>query len=299
MNLTDALACVSLSEPACARRLVLHECLDLWQREARPGVVDTGRYRCRFVVWGQGPTLVLVPGMAMDAVGFVMLMARLRQQFRCVSFDFPGGAGDGAHLMTYRLADYVADLFALLDHLSIQSCHLLASSFGTPIALAAMHRHPGRFRRAILQGAFARQPLSGAEVLAASFARFVPGRLGSLPFVERVLLHNAGAEFQAREPEVWRFFVDHNLRVPLRVFAARALLLDALDLRSILPTLALPVLLVNGDRDRLLAKDRVEEMKQGLPCAAHGEIEACGHFPQLTHPEVLAEIVHQYLPSAT
>ncbi len=282
-------------DPDCARRLVLRECLEHWRTEARHGVCDTGRYRCRHVVWGRGPTLVLIPGMGMDAVGFVMLMARLQGQFRCVSFDLPEGGGDGARLMTYRHADHVADLFALLDHLSIRACVVLGSSFGSTIALEALHAQPGRFARAILQGGFARRPLAPAEVLAASFARFLPGRVAHLPFVRQVLERAHRAPFQGRDPEVWDFFVEESLRTPLRAFAARALLIHRLDLRPILPALKQPVLMICGDRDPLVGQACEAELKQGLPLVARAEIEGCGHLPQLTHPEVMAEVVRQYL----
>src|SRR5579862_7071797 len=136
--------------PACAQRLSLGDCLERWRREARHGSVDTGRYRCPYVVWGRGPTLVLIPGMGLDAVGFVMLMARLQEHFRCVSFDLPDGEADGAHPRNYRHPDFVADLFALLDHLAIRETMLLGSSFGSTIALAAMHLQPSRFPRAVL-----------------------------------------------------------------------------------------------------------------------------------------------------
>lgn len=285
-------------EPDCAKRLVLRECLEQWQRRAESGIVDTGRYRCRYVVWGRGPTLVLVPGMGMDAVGYAMLMARLQSDFRCVSFDLPNGAGDGARLLGYRHDDLVADLFALMDHLAIRETFLLGSSFGSTIALAALHTRPERFRRAILPGAFACRPLAWAEVLAASFGRFLPGRLADWPFIRSILEHNQRAELMKRGADVWDFFVAEHLRLPLRAFASRALMIHQLDLRPKLRAIAKPVLLVYGDRDPLVGKRCEEELKQGLPCVARAEIEDCGHMPQLTHPEVLAELVKQVLAPA-
>ena len=282
-------------EASCAKRLLLSECLEQRARLAQHGVLDTGRYRCRYVVWGRGPTLVLIPGMGMEAIGFAMLMARLQAHFRCVSYDLPDGDGDSAHLMTYRHGSLVADLFALLDHLSIRQCSLLGPSFGSTIALSALHAQPGRFSRAILQGAFARRPLAPLEVLAASFARFLPGRLGDWPLVRQVLEHNQREWFLTREPDVWDFFVAQNIRMPLCAFAVRVLMAHRLDLRPILPTIVQPVLLVCGDRDPLVGKQCEQELKQGLPLAARAEIEDCGHFPHLTHPEVLAEVVQQFL----
>jgi pimeloyl-ACP methyl ester carboxylesterase len=285
----------SQAEPACAKRLILRECLERWRRDAQKGVFDTGRYRCRYVVWGRGPTLVLIPGMGMDALGFVMLMDRLQAHFRCISFDLANGETDGAHLMTYRHADHVADLFALLDHLVIRQCTLLGASFGSTIALAALHAQAGRFSHVMLQGGFAQRPLAFAEVLAASFGRFLSGRLAHFPFAQHILAHNQRESLIAREPDVWDFFLEQNLRIPLRALAARALLIHQLDLRPILPTIKLPVLMVCGDRDPLVGKICEAELKHGLPNCARGEIENCGHYPHLTHPEVLAEVVQQFL----
>ena len=289
---TDATA-----EPDCAKRLFLRDCVERRAREAQFGVCDTGRYRCRYVVWGRGPTLVLIPGLASDALSFVMLMARLQAHFRCVSYDLPDGVVDGAHLMTYRHPDLTSDLFALLDHLHIRDCLLYGSSFGSTITLSALQQQPGRFARALLQGGFARRPLSIAEVLVASFARFLPGRLAHLPLVRRVQAHNATAarRFLAAEADLWDFYLDQTCKVPLRAFASRVLMVNQLDLRPILPTIQTPVLMVCGDRDPLVGKTCERELKEGLPYVARAEIEHCGHEPHLTHPEVLAEVVRQFL----
>jgi pimeloyl-ACP methyl ester carboxylesterase len=223
-----------------------------------------------------------------------MLMARLQADFCCVSFDLPDGENDGAHVRSYRHTDHVADLFALLDHLSIRESVLLGSSFGSTIALAALHAQPARFPRAILQGGFARRPLARAEVLAASFCRFLPGRVAHLPFVRQILERAHRAPFQDREPAVWDFFVEESLRTPLRAFAARALLIHRIDLRPLLPAIKQPVLMICGDRDPLVGKSCEAELLHALPHVTRGEIEGCGHMPQITHPEVMAEVVRQW-----
>ena len=148
----------SSGEPDCAKRLRLSECLERRSVEAQFGVFATDRYRCKYVVWGQGPTLVLIPGLASDALSFVMLMARLQSHFQCVSYDLPDGVADGAHLMTYRHDDLVDDLFALLDHLHIRDCFLHGFSFGSTIARVALYRQPRRFARALIQGGLRGDP---------------------------------------------------------------------------------------------------------------------------------------------
>ena len=283
------------SPPACSRPLLLHDCLARRQREAAHEEFDTGRYRCRYVAWGRGPNLVLIPGMASDALSFVMLMARLQSRFRCISYDLPDGDQDGARLIRYRHDDLTSDLFALLDHLNVRETFVLGSSFGATIALAALSRQPRRFTRAILQGGFAHRPLTATEVFFAHWCRFFPGRLGHLPLMRRITEQNDREPFLRRDPDVWEVFLQRRCLVPLRAFANRALLLHRLDLRPLLPTIQHPVLLVCGDRDPLVGKDCEQVLQRGLPFVARAEIEECGHEPHLSHPEVLAEIVQHFL----
>ncbi len=280
--------------PACAKRLVLRECIDQRQREAQFGECDTGRYRCRYVVWGHGPTLVLIPGMASDALSFVMLMARLQTRFRCVSYDLPDGISDGARLMSYRHVDLVGDLFALLDHLHVRESVVFGSSFGSTVALAALNARPERFTHGILQGGFAHRPIATMEILAASFARFLPGRVAHLPLMRHVLERNEGARFRERGADVWDFFLAQTGKVPLRAFATRVLMLHHLDLRPILPTIRMPMLVACGDNDPLVGKSCEADLMHGLPNVARAEIEQCGHESALTHPEVLTEAILEW-----
>lgn len=279
----------------CSTRLVLADCLAHWQREAKHGEFDTGRYRCRFVSWGQGPPLILIPGMASDAISFAMLMDRLKTHFRCISYELPEGGPDGARLLRYRHDDLVRDLFALVDHLAIAECVVLGYSFGSTIALAAMHEQPARFSRGILLGGFAQRHLAPAEVLLASFARFMPGTLGQLPLRRQIIENNHREPFLQRERAAWDFFMERTCRIPMRAVASRALMVHRIDLRPILPSIKQPIMMICGDRDPLVGKQCEADLRQGLPNVVRAEIENCGHVPILTHPEVMAEAMRHFL----
>jgi pimeloyl-ACP methyl ester carboxylesterase len=286
---------LNVGEPACATRLTLRSCLAQREREAKLGVCDTGRYRCRYVEWGRGPTLVLIPGLASDALSFVLLMARLSPHFHCISYHLPDGIADGARLRTYGHAELAADLFALLDHLQVRECIIAGASFGSTVALTALHQQPARFSYGITLGGFAHRPLTGFEILTSSFVRFLPGRVAHLPLARQVLERNHLATFQEREPELWEFYIERSFGVPLRAFASRLLMVGRLDLRPILSAIRTPVLMVCGDRDPLVGKTCEADLQRGLPNVARVEIEECGHEPHLTHPEVLAEALMQVL----
>ncbi len=266
-----------------------------FEREARREVFDTGRYRCPYYMWGQGPSLVFIPGLCDDALSFMLPIARLSRHFRCVAYDLPTGQGDGARLTRYRHADFVSDLFALADHVGAKKGYLYGASFGSTIALAALAEAPACWARGVLQGGFARRPLAPAEVLLSSWARWWPWPMRRLP-LHRQLLRSAHAEpFVGRPPEFWDYFIERFESPPMRAVAQRAQVLNRTDLRPILPRVHQPILLICGDRDPLVGKECEQVLLAGLPNAGRAEFARCGHVPQFSHPELLAEVVARFL----
>jgi pimeloyl-ACP methyl ester carboxylesterase len=285
-----------LAEPVSGRRLLsVAETQRRFEREAVRGICDTGRYRCSYYLWGMGPPLILVPGMADDALSFLFLSSLLSAQFRCIAYDLPAGRGDGARLGRYSHSDLAADLFALLDHLGIRQSYAFGSSFGSTVVLNAMREQASRIPRAVLQGGFARRPLAPAEILLARLARYWPGLMRRLPFRKSFLRRCHYGPFALRVPEIWEYFLFRSNLPPIAAVAHRAVMLHHVDLRPILGGIRQPVLLICGACDPLVGPECDETLLQGLANAGQVRIEGCGHNPLFTHPEVLADLVAQFL----
>ncbi len=271
---------------------------EVWQKfliEADCRELDTGNYRCPYYVWGSGPPLIFIHGMADDSLSFLMPISQLAENFQCIAYDLPAGGKDKARLGRYRHSYYVEDLLALVDHLGLRSPFLFGSSFGSTIALQALHSFPDRFPRAVLQGGFAQRPLAPAEIIIAKLARYWPGRLKNLPFRKQILEHVHLDAFAAREPAIWNFYQERTCFPPIAAVARRALIISPLDLRHLLPQIRQPNLLVCGDHDPLVGKECEEILLENLPNAERILFENCGHLPYFTHPELLAEVVTRYL----
>jgi pimeloyl-ACP methyl ester carboxylesterase len=266
-----------------------------FEREATLGTCDTGRYRCPYYIWGQGPPLVFIHGLGDTKRSFLPPIALLSAHFRCISYDLPTGRGDRARCGEYRHADLVNDLFALLDHLDLRQSYVLGSSFGSTIALSAARLQPRRLPRLLLQGGFARRPLFPAELLLARICRYLPGEMRHLPYRERVFRRAHYDPFSGRPPEVWQRFLEWTGATPLSGAAWQALILHRVDLRRILPEIRQPVLLLCGDRDPLIRAAHEDVLLQGLPNAARILLPGAGHMPSYTHPEMMATIVRDFL----
>jgi pimeloyl-ACP methyl ester carboxylesterase len=295
--LNEPIDCDHLANGACPAPalLTLDDAVRRLKHEAIHGICDTGRYRCRYFSWGQGPPLIFVPGVAALGRSFVLPIALLAENFRCIAYDLPTGHGDQARLGRTTHADLVADLFALLDHLGIGQAYVYGSSFGSTIVLAAMHAKPERLPRAVLQGGFAWRPLARAELALARTARYWPGRMRLIPFRIKALQRMHHGPFANRDPAIWQQFLSSSGDVPIATLARHGLLLHQTDLRPILKTIHQPVLMVCGDRDPLVRPEHEQTLQQGLPNVRRVELENCGHFPYYSHPELLAALMRQFL----
>lgn len=264
--------------------------------EGVSGVVHTGRYRLRYVTAGSGPSVVFVHGLADLPRSFCMVMAGLVDRgFRVVGYHLANGLDDDCRYGAYRHEHHADDLVTLLDHLHVPAADVVGSSFGSTVTLRALHRHPARFRRAVLQGGFARRPLDRVERGLSRLARYWPGRIKAMPFRERVMNRLDGSQFVGCPPELYQFLLACSGETPIRAAARRALILDQLDLRPLLPAIPHPVLMIGGDRDALVPLACEMEVERGLPDVRRVEFSPCGHYPQYTMPAAMADEIERWV----
>jgi pimeloyl-ACP methyl ester carboxylesterase len=295
-------ACDLACPDACAMQTAaalppidIDDALRRFEREAVRGVCDTGRYKMPYFAWGEGPPLVFVHGAMDSSRAWVATASRLSAQFRCVAYDLPTGRDDGARLGRHTHADLVRDFWALLEHLDLRRTYVFGSSFGSTIVLPAMREAPERLPRGVLQGGLAVRPLRRLERFLARLGCFLPGATGRLPLRNKVTRKVNGVGFREKPERLYRYFLETTGRTPVKAFAHQALLLDTIDLRPILPEVRQPVLLFCGDLDVVVRPAHAELLLKGLPNARRVVVEGSGHVPGYSHPEMLAEVVRQFL----
>lgn len=95
-----------------------------------------------FRVEGQGPALYLVHGIGARKTAWDKLIAGLRDQFTCVSYDLRGHGESPITPTPYTLDDLVEDLEALRHKLGHEKIHLAGHSLGGMIGPAYAHAYP-------------------------------------------------------------------------------------------------------------------------------------------------------------
>ena len=107
-----------------------------------------------YEVKGNGPPLLLLPGLGRGTSYFDAIEPILRKSFRTIVVD-PRGIDRSSKVDKALTAEVWADDFAaLLDALAIPRGHVLGSSHGASMAMAMALRHPTKVSSLILFGAF-------------------------------------------------------------------------------------------------------------------------------------------------
>jgi pimeloyl-ACP methyl ester carboxylesterase len=263
--------------------------------EGRCGTCDTGRYLARYFDWGDGPPVLFVHGLSDLARSFLPLISLLADRFRCVAYELPHGGRDHARPGRVTHESLAEDLTAVLDHLGWRRAAVFGSSFGSTIALRVMATRAERITHGILQGGFARRPLTRPQRRLAQVALRLPVRFADLPGRVKMLEEGDLPSFAHGPPEMWDFFVQNSGLTKAATVARRALVMDRLDLRPLLPRIHRPVLMIGGDADRLVPLANEREVLAGVAGSRRVEFAKCGHYPQYTHAVETAREVAAFL----
>lgn len=281
------------AEP-CPPPLAWQEVLREFHEQADAWYLDRPKYRLAGRVFGHGRPLYLLNGFGGTHELYVLLAWLLREEFRCVLWDYPGTAAGTTVNPGVSLDDLAADVAAIAQTCSDKSVQLYAPSFGSLVALLALRGWPQLVRRAALQGGFAHRNLSRFERWLTRSSRFFPGTLKRFPGARAVREHNHRRWFPPFDETRWQFLEDNAGRVPVPTLAWQAALIRDADLRPWLKEVQQPVLLIETEGEGAATRACQQELVAWLPCATTETLLTTGQYPYLTHPHRLAKVLREF-----
>ncbi len=263
---------------------------------------------------GDGPPLLLLHGFGDSADTWRLLFDRLRKQGRAaVALDMPGFG------MAQRLVED-EPILPQLDDFAAAAVEYVAgehggkkpakvviggNSLGGTVALRTAERVP--------EGIAGVVPIAPAGLdmptwfTAIQGAPLVRAMLNSpVPVPERTLRRAMGSTYRVlafssprkADEAVVGAFTQHytHQRDVARLLGTGRSLLPELKAPFNFRKIEAPVLLVWGERDRMVASSGAERVVAGIPGTAVELFERCGHCPQLEEPDRLAELLEGFPP---
>ncbi len=265
-----------------------------WQAPHFETIAGTRIHAVRAPRAGAPRALLLTPW-PHTLLSFRAAWPTLAEALDLTAIDLPGfGHSDppSGEMSPSALADF---LLAVLDHFSLDRVHLVGGDVGVPVALSFAARHAERAYSLVLSdGPGTAQPTLNADLrrmVASGFFRWMfalaPGMFVRTAlrngYVRRKPDADAVADFIAAYGEPGR------LAGTLRFLASYPTELAAID--AALPSIALPTLLLWGERDVFVSPANAHAISARL---AHGEVQllpGAGHFSNDDEPEAWAAAV--------
>ena len=239
----------------------------------RSGCAHLKHYTVRYREWGNGPPLVLIPGLA---GGFELLgpLARLlAEDFRVISYQLRGEDDLFALRQRFGLQDLVSDLAEFLDWQCLEQPAILGVSFGGVLGLEFAARFPHRLQSLMIQGAGARYERSLLQRVAGLVLSRYPLPSDN-PFVNQFF----NLLFGRRQRPGQRFHM-----------------VEQFNMEGKLERIQVPTLILVGDRDWLVSEQSLRCLRRGISGSQVVRLAKCGHLAFITEPRRVASEVKDFL----
>jgi pimeloyl-ACP methyl ester carboxylesterase len=103
-----------------------------------------------YEIHGRGEPLILTAGMGADHRSWFPQMRDFKRHFTVITFDGRGIGKTDQPSGLYSFGTLAADVIGLLDHLSLDSAHILGESLGGIVAQEVAIGYPQRVRKLVL-----------------------------------------------------------------------------------------------------------------------------------------------------
>jgi pimeloyl-ACP methyl ester carboxylesterase len=264
-----------------------------------------------------GPAVVLVHGLGGSHLNWDLLAPLLTDHARVWAIDLPGFGRSEPGGRTASVAANTAVLQRFLTEVVGEPAILVGNSMGGMLSILATGERPEAVTGLVLLDPAVPGPRRALDPLVAlMFAiyavpflgeRFLRSRRNKTTELARVreMLSLCGVDPGSVPPEVIERSVTllqerQDVEGMDRAFlgAARSLLrllVDPRRYRKAMASIRVPVLLVHGDRDRLVPVAAARDIARRHPTWRYIELAGVGHVPQLQVPDRVAEDVLAWL----
>ena len=259
-----------------------------------------------YVREGRGPAIVLIHGLGGFAESWRTTIDVLAKSADVLAVDLPGFGLSAKPPARYDLDFFTRVLHGFLDASGVSQVSLVGHSLGGAVAVTYALTHPARVDRLALVSAV----VPGFDYRPSWLYRMaaVRGVGEAAALCARRSLYRAALArcFHAPKAREIDALVDWSYAARTAWDAKAAYLATVRDVRAdfagraagyrrVAGTLGLPVLLVHGRQDPVVGADHCANVAKGFPRASVRWVDACGHFPQIEHADVVNRWLEDFL----
>ena len=186
---------------------------------------------------------------------------------------------------------FARDVASFMDTLLIERAVIVGHSMGSTVAQRFAVDHPQRVRALVLAGAFFPRP-ANTEV-----RKFLEEVSTLSDPIDPVFVRDFQKSTLAQPvpPEFFDTVVGEAMKVPARVWRGALQPYLTMDFSTDLANIAVPTLLVWGDRDAFTGRSEQDELSRAIKTSRLVVYEGAGHSPHWEEPERFAGQVASFV----
>ena len=246
-----------------------------------------------------GPPVLLWPSLYCTGEVFADQAAALSTTHRVLTLDPPGHGRSGPVPQRFSLEETAAATFAVLDALGVTDVAVVGGAWGGMVGVQMAALAPNRVVSLVLINS----PLDSwrgmqrIEMAALTALLKIFGPKGATPLLVPNMLskttRKARPERAGAIREMFRSLDRTNI-----CRAARSAMLDRPSLLPILPSLALPVLVIVGSDDGLVPLERARAEAGQIPDSRFEVVNGTAHLSAYEAPDTVNDLVRPFLEQA-
>ncbi len=265
-----------------------------------------------YEVEGHGPPLLFLYGLVCSKNHFKYQLEYFKKTHTVVFADYRGHHNSEVprDLDSLTIQSMAFDSARLLDELKIEQAPVVGHSIGFSVALELYRRFPKRIKSLIIMNGCARAPLE--SLMQSNITQYlhpVLARLHSLfpTWMEKIwkgqadstftywLISNFGFNPGLAKSDDIKTYIRGFAKMEMAVFLKLLENYEHYDATTWIHEIKVPTLIISGDNDYITPQDNQELVHQLVPQSELVCIENGSHCPQLDDPELINEIMEEFL----
>jgi 3-oxoadipate enol-lactonase len=241
------------------------------------------------------PAVLMIQGLGADKHGWDMQRYTLARSYFVIAFDNRGAGRSDKPFGPYSIEQMADDAVAVLDHVGIESAHVVGASMGGAISQLMCVRHPTRVLSLTLACTACRNQPWRRELLERWMQTAQERGMGAMTS-EAARWVMAPRSFRRLVP-TFGWLGPFAMGRPTHSFVAqiRAILAAADDLAEQLHKVHVPTLVVVGNQDILTPRADSEEIADRIPGAELVVISGAAHGFMVEHASTFNKILKDFL----
>lgn len=263
--------------------------------------------RIHYLTAGSGEPILFIHGFPTSSYLWRNVMNGLSENYHVIAIDLPGyGKSDKKLEDSFSFRYYNRILSSFVKALDIEQITLGVHDLGGPVGLYWMIHNVEKVKRLLLFNTLVYPEFSLAVKLF-GLASITPGMkqlLTSQWGIKKTMKFGVYKKDILTDEDIKHYqaaFVEKSTRKVLLKSIRRLSLKGFKEIETKLHLYQGPIQIIYGENDKILPKVSytMSKLKENLPQAKINAIPNCGHFLQEDEPDLICELVYEFMKSTS